>query len=430
LEETGLQAPEELAPERRWYSSAGLTIASSIPLDDLARPCAPGVPDVVVEEVAPSYADRFAASSTHAMTVGDTGAPWLEVRRGDGGFLARWHGQLDVIVPDDGRRMLVAQRGEVPDSIPRLLLCHAMSFVLPAFGREGLHASAVEIGGRAIAIAGQSGRGKSTLATTLCMQGARLLADDLVSLRRDGDVLYVEPTTNRTWLADELATQIAGEGSRGVSHRLGKVSVGGDSLELSGGAVPLAAVYVLGYRMGEAEMSEPLPRAQAMTETLGALFNFAVRSPQRLAAQFDVVTHVAATIPVRTLRWEPTPAGARDIAKQMVAFLRDPEEPGEMSEPTNGHAPARGVAATLRRDVIEKLRAAGLKDLEVDLDEEPLLRTSQVAALLRSSDRTIRTWADAGKLPYIKTLGGRRLFPASGVMAVLQKMRSGRAEEE
>jgi excisionase family DNA binding protein len=85
-----------------------------------------------------------------------------------------------------------------------------------------------------------------------------------------------------------------------------------------------------------------------------------------------------------------------------------------------------GVAE--RHRVFDALRAAGVTDLPDETYDEPLLRTAQVAALLRSSDRTIRTWADAGKLPYIKTLGGRRLFPASGVMSVLQSMRAHREE--
>jgi excisionase family DNA binding protein len=61
--------------------------------------------------------------------------------------------------------------------------------------------------------------------------------------------------------------------------------------------------------------------------------------------------------------------------------------------------------------------------------DEPLLRTSQVAALLRTSDRTVRTWAELGKLHFIKTLGGRRLFPASAVMQVLNEMRGVPREE-
>ncbi len=46
-----------------------------------------------------------------------------------------------------------------------------------------LHASCVEIGGIAIAIAGSSGRGKSVLAAALVRHGATLFSDDICALR-------------------------------------------------------------------------------------------------------------------------------------------------------------------------------------------------------------------------------------------------------
>lgn len=45
------------------------------------------------------------------------------------------------------------------------------------------HASAIEIGGRAVLIAGDAGAGKSTLAAMLVERGARLVADDLTIVR-------------------------------------------------------------------------------------------------------------------------------------------------------------------------------------------------------------------------------------------------------
>ena len=54
------------------------------------------------------------------------------------------------------------------------MLAHALA----AEGLLVLHASAVEVGDRALAIVGPSGAGKSTLAALLCAAGARLVADD------------------------------------------------------------------------------------------------------------------------------------------------------------------------------------------------------------------------------------------------------------
>jgi len=56
-----------------------------------------------------------------------------------------------------------------------------------------VHASCVAIGGRAVLIAGASGRGKSDLAMRLIDRGARLVSDDYTLLAVDGDRLIASP---------------------------------------------------------------------------------------------------------------------------------------------------------------------------------------------------------------------------------------------
>jgi excisionase family DNA binding protein len=75
-----------------------------------------------------------------------------------------------------------------------------------------------------------------------------------------------------------------------------------------------------------------------------------------------------------------------------------------------------------RSDLIRRLEDAGLRVGRSPSLDEPLLTTSQVAAILRTSPRTVRNWADGGKIGTIRSLGGRRLFPASAVLAALETM--------
>ncbi|TFI58205.1 aldolase [Sphingomonas parva] len=56
-----------------------------------------------------------------------------------------------------------------------------------------VHASCVAIGGRAVLIAGASGRGKSDLAIRLIDRGARLVSDDYTLLAANGPRLIATP---------------------------------------------------------------------------------------------------------------------------------------------------------------------------------------------------------------------------------------------
>jgi predicted DNA-binding transcriptional regulator AlpA len=71
-----------------------------------------------------------------------------------------------------------------------------------------------------------------------------------------------------------------------------------------------------------------------------------------------------------------------------------------------------------RREVVARLfepngkPRAGLKDA-------PPLRSADVAALFRMSERAIRLWAAKGELPHMRTLGGGRLlYPADEIAAL------------
>lgn len=72
-----------------------------------------------------------------------------------------------------------------------------------------LHASAVDIDGRALLLSGVSGAGKSTLAAALSARGYRLLSDDLCALEvREGHPLTVLPAFPRVKLCRDSASQL------------------------------------------------------------------------------------------------------------------------------------------------------------------------------------------------------------------------------
>jgi len=60
-------------------------------------------------------------------------------------------------------------------------------------------------------------------------------------------------------------------------------------------------------------------------------------------------------------------------------------------------------------------------DVEVS-DADALLTPGEVATLFRVTPKTVTRWAEAGKLPVVRTLGGHRRFPARDVYRVRAEM--------
>ena len=80
------------------------------------------------------------------------------------------------------------------------------------------------------------------------------------------------------------------------------------------------------------------------------------------------------------------------------------------------------VSSGTRDRLIERLRRQAVAIQNGYRREDALLTTGEVAMLFRVSHRAVRCWADAGKLPYIRTLGGHRRFLASAVWEALREV--------
>ena len=55
-------------------------------------------------------------------------------------------------------------------------------------------------------------------------------------------------------------------------------------------------------------------------------------------------------------------------------------------------------------------------------DDDALLTPSEVAAMFRVNPKTVTSWARAGKISAIRTLGGHRRFRASEIRQFLDKV--------
>ena len=51
------------------------------------------------------------------------------------------------------------------------------------------------------------------------------------------------------------------------------------------------------------------------------------------------------------------------------------------------------------------------------------LRAAEVADILHVSPKTVSRWAKEGKLPFLKTLGGHRRYPAAEIRQLANELR-------
>jgi hypothetical protein len=147
------------------------------------------------------------------------------------------------------------------------LLGRVMALAAHADGAIALHASAVAIDDRAIAFLGPKHAGKSTLAMALVRRGARLLTDDTLIVRFEGqNRAWAAPGVQRVRLWDDSARALGAESQSAVGAKPVVDQLPAECLQFAD--VPLAACYVL--RTVEAE-DAPAVQCQPLSSIRAAL---------------------------------------------------------------------------------------------------------------------------------------------------------------
>jgi hypothetical protein len=213
------------------------------------------------------------------------------------------------------------------------LLGPTLGMVLRLRGTSCLHASAVNIDGKAVVFVGPSGSGKSSLAAAFVQRGFRVLSDDVVALTNHGSMVMVEPAYPRVRL---WPASVAG--LFGSPEALPRLTPSWDKrfLDLSGpdglfqrDPLPLGAIYLLGQRSPNA-----MPRVECVSlrdGLLGLLANtYANHFPSASlrSKEFDLLSALSNTIPVRQVSPGAGFADIRELCRvieQDVALMSLPE---------------------------------------------------------------------------------------------------------
>jgi hypothetical protein len=268
------------------YRAYGICIESAVPLPGLLP--GNGKPDAVIR-VGPVDSDG--------------GEDALRPRfRGtaDEGFL-EWEPAGAVRVLDGCEVVVDPVEGADAAALRTFLLGPALGVLLTQRGLTALHASAVELGGRAVAFAGEAGEGKSTLAAALHDRGHPVVADDILAVRVESGTASVAPGIPELKLWPDALERFGDE-----PGELQRVRTGYDKRRLPTPDrfpdrwLELAAVYVLdeGRELAVEELGPADATIELIRHSWAARSLHGTAPAQRLASYAAVVE----AVPVRRLR--------------------------------------------------------------------------------------------------------------------------------
>ncbi len=311
------------------YSIYRQVIESNAELPELVR--AAGVPPDVRFQLFPSRHSTNGPVQWNTHWRLPDGREWLLWAREGSRYRLRFPSLADFEMTANGREVLCYPSHDVPESTVRhLFLDQVLPLALSHRGKLVLHASAVANQEGAIAFAGVSGTGKSTLGTSFCRQGFSLLADDGLVLEEDERGLLAVPGYPGVRLWEDTVSWLLGEGRQlpPVAHYTEKVRVGTADTQFHFCSEPalLRRVYLLSEpastRRDDDVAIHPLPAQEGFMELVRHSYRLDLQDPERLRDEFVRLARVIAAPLFYRLEF---PRKLELLPQVRAAILRDLE---------------------------------------------------------------------------------------------------------
>lgn len=237
------------------HSLCGWRLLSDIPLPEL--------PIWHGEDLAPAGETRFTVGAVPS-SLGECVFQTDNVEIGVDGNRARMAiRNVATYLIENGNRITIDPcPGISADSseVRLFLLGGAFGYLCHQRGMLPIHASAVEIDGRAVLFAGVSGAGKSTLATAFMQRGYQLVSDDLAPIELAKETALVLPNLARIRLWPDSASQAGWQVDQLERCRpsLEKVARPVDAGTMATAIAPLAVFHL--QRGGSADQNVKISR--------------------------------------------------------------------------------------------------------------------------------------------------------------------------
>ncbi len=214
-------------------------------------------------------------------------------RNGDYLLYARHFGT--ALVSASGDHVLCAPPAVAAWRWQRFLVGRVLPWAALLRGRELLHASAVQIGGSAVAILADTGYGKTSIAARLMLHGGGFITDDVLALSTDGERILAHPGPAILALRPAERNALAPAERRRLGRVLGRSGKTYMAVEREAAPLPLGGLYFLQRRPDHSDRFEPGIDPRRL---LASTFIAGVDAQRRLVSLLDLCARLEATIPI------------------------------------------------------------------------------------------------------------------------------------
>ena len=295
------------------YSLFGLRLLSNRAIPGFTSlPIEPPYDVTVLLGDFPEWLNRSVPPDREALYVssdtGENGLPSSRVWPLEGGdyFRILYDDGTDCIVDREGTRIWIwwQEQFGLADVVP-YLQGQLLGLAQRLRGVTCLHASAILIGDRAIAVTGVAGSGKSSTATAFLQLGFPVLADDVTSIFETGGRFMVQPAHPRIWLRPEMVETLFGSTEAlpllapSWDKRYLDLNEAGPGMPRE--AKPLAAIYVLTERTSEPQRPTvtTAPPRDILLQLLCNTYMNHLLTPQMRSQEFETLSRLQSSVPVR-----------------------------------------------------------------------------------------------------------------------------------
>jgi len=291
------------------YRAYGFTLSSAVALPTLSLFSPDGIRcDIHIEfGAAPGWVNRAWSLPSRILRTrrgGEADPQFALADYGNGCFFQLCYGDGTRFVVDEHATRIWAENGPglTYQYVTVYLLGPVMGFVLRRRGRTPLHASALAFAGRAVALLGSAGAGKSTTAAALALRGWPVLCEDVCALEESEEGFLVLPAYPRVCLWPDSVNYLFSSSDalprivEGWEKRY--LPLDGERAQFASDKLPLAAIYLLASRSDEnsAPMIEPMSQREAALYLVqNTYMNWLLNVGQR-AAEFDAIAKLVSQV--------------------------------------------------------------------------------------------------------------------------------------